>query len=67
MLSGYVRGIVLFIATAVFGLFLAFFGQQMGLFDGETGWFAIAIFAVAWLVVAALMWRYSKGGPAPRP
>ncbi len=29
----------------------------LGVFRGETGWFAIAVFAVVLIIVAGLLWR----------
>ena len=43
--------------SLVFGLMLGMFGMQLDLFSGETGWFAMAVFGVVWLIVVAMLWR----------
>jgi uncharacterized membrane protein len=44
-------------ATVVFGVSLAYFGSQMGIFSGDTGWFAMVVFGLVWLIVAGIFWR----------
>ena len=43
--------------SLVFGLALFLFGMQLELFSAETGWFAMAVFGVVWLIVVAMLWR----------
>jgi Na+/proline symporter len=52
------------LASGVFGVLLIVFGNELGIFSGETGWFAMAVFGLAWLIVAAILWRnYRPGAP----
>ena len=51
------RAVTFFSTSAVFGLLLIVFGQTIGVFEGETGWFAAAVFFAAWLVVVLILWR----------
>jgi hypothetical protein len=44
-------------ASVSFGLGLILFGNQLGIFSGDTGWFAITVFAGVWVFVAGVFWR----------
>lgn len=50
-------------ASLTFGLFLVYFGNERGLFGGESRWFAITVFALAWLGTVALLGRYFRDNP----
>jgi uncharacterized membrane protein len=47
-------------AAAAFGAGLFTIGNSLGLFEGESAWFAILIFALAWLIVLALLVVYVR-------
>jgi len=51
------RGVMFVVTTVVFGALLIALGQWLGLFEGQTGWFAAAVFFVAWLIVVLVLWR----------
>ena len=61
--NGGSRRIIPLVGSVVFGLGLIFFGNQIGVFSGETGWFAMSVFAVAWLIVDVIVWRNYKSKP----
>lgn len=63
--AGGVRRTVPMVASLVFGVFLIVFGNELGIFSGETRWFAIAVFAVSWAIVAGLLWRQARRRPPP--
>jgi len=55
---------VLAVAVAIiFGVFEMGFGSWSGVFSGDSGNFAIRVFAVIWLVVAILIWRHFTRKP----
>jgi len=51
------RGVMFVVTAAVFGALLIALGRWLGIFDTETGWFAAAVFFVAWLIVVLVLWR----------
>jgi hypothetical protein len=55
--SGASRRLMVGAASVVFGVILFAFGLQLGLFSSETGWFAMTVFTVAWLMTVIIMWR----------
>ncbi len=51
------------VAAIVFGTMLVAFGRSIGVFEGETGWFAAAIFFAAWVIVVVMLWRNIRKPP----
>jgi len=61
------RGLMFIANSAVFGVLLTVFGKIIGLFEGETGWFAAAVFFTAWLIAVLILWRdFRKHAAASR-
>lgn len=48
------------ITSLAFGLFLIFFGNSQGLFEGDGRWFAVTVLAISWVVTVGFLGRYFR-------